>query len=249
MTEPVLEIRNLTKRFGAVLASDAVSLDLKAGEIHALIGPNGAGKSTLIAQIMGELRPDAGTVRLMGRDIGRLGPAARARAGLARSFQVSSVAPEFTVLQNAMLAVMGASGRVFRFFRAALRDPKLTDPAETLIVRAGLAGRERILAAALSHGERRKLEIAMALAQHPRALLLDEPMAGMGAEGAAQLGDLLDKVRHEAPILLVEHDMDAVFRLANRITVLSYGRVLASGTVDQVRGDPEVQRAYLGDGA
>jgi len=249
MTEPVLRIRGLTKCFGSVVASDAVSLDLRAGEIHALIGPNGAGKSTLIAQIMGELRPDAGEVRLLGRDIGKLGPAARARAGLARSFQVSRMAAEFTVLQNAMLAVMGASGSVFRFFRPALRDPHLTGPARELIARAALVGRERVLAAELSHGERRQLEIAMALALRPKALLLDEPMAGMGAEGAAALTDLLDGLRAEAPILLVEHDMDAVFRLADRITVLSYGRVLASGSVDEVRRDPVVQRAYLGEPA
>ncbi len=247
MAEPVLVVRGLSKRFGSVVASDAVSLDLRAGEIHALIGPNGAGKSTLIAQIMGEVAPDAGSVFLLGRDLGGLGPARRARAGLARSFQVSRVAAELSVLQNAMLAVMGASARVFRFFRPALRDPHLTGPARALIARAGLDGREAVPAAALSHGERRQLEIAMALALRPKALLLDEPMAGMGADGTARLTVLLDGLRHEAPILLVEHDMDAVFRLADRITVLSYGRVLASGTVDQVRADPEVQRAYLGE--
>jgi len=247
MTEPVLDLRGISKSFGNVLASDDVSLDLRSGEIHALIGPNGAGKSTLIKQIMGELAPDAGQVLFEGRDIGALGAAARARAGLARSFQVSNVAPEFTVLQNTMLAVIGASHRVFGLFRPALKDRALVEPALALIARAGLAGREKVLAAELSHGERRKLEIAMALAMHPRALLLDEPMAGMGAEGAAQLTTLLDGLRAEAPILLIEHDMDAVFKLADRITVLVYGRVLASGTVDQVRADAEVRRAYLGD--
>ena len=246
MTEPVLQVDGVTKRFGSLLASDAVSLDLRGGEIHALIGPNGAGKSTLIKQIAGELRPDAGSVRFLGQDIGRLDPAARARIGLGRSFQVSSVAPDFTALQNVMLAVQGASHRIYRFFRVALRDAALTEPAIALLERAGLGGRERVLAAALSHGERRRLEIAMALALRPKAFLLDEPMAGMGAEGAAQLTELLDELRHEAPILLVEHDMDAVFRLADRITVLSYGRVLASGSVDEVRADAEVQAAYLG---
>lgn len=241
-----MQIDGVTKRFGSLLASDAVSLDLCAGEIHALIGPNGAGKSTLIKQIAGELRPDAGRVRFLGQDIGRLDPAARARMGLGRSFQVSSVAPDFTALQNVMLAVQGASHRIFRFFQAALHDTALTGPAVSLLGRAGLAGRERILASNLSHGERRRLEIAMALALRPKAFLLDEPMAGMGAEGAAQLTELLDELRHEAPILLVEHDMDAVFRLADRITVLSYGRVLASGTVDEVRANAEVQEAYLG---
>jgi branched-chain amino acid transport system ATP-binding protein len=246
MTEPVLSLTEVAKRFGALVASDAVSLDLRPGEIHALIGPNGAGKSTLIKQISGELRPDAGRIRFLGQDIGRLGPAARARLGLARSFQVSSVAADFSVLQNVMLAVQGASGRSYRFLRPALRDPALTGPARALIDRSGLAGRDRVLASDLSHGERRKLEIAMALALAPKAFLLDEPMAGMGAEGAVQLGDLLDGLRREAPILLVEHDMDAVFRLADRITVLSSGRVLAHGTVDEVRRNRDVRQAYLG---
>ncbi len=249
MAEPVLQVRGLIKRFGAVTASDGVSLDLARGEIHALIGPNGAGKSTLIAQIMGELRPDAGEIRLMDRDIGALGPAARARAGLARSFQVSQVAPDLSVLQNAMLAVMSASRRIFRFLRPALSDPALTGPARALIARVGLERRETVPAAQLSHGERRQLEIAMALAPRPRALLLDEPMAGMGADGAARLTRLLGELRRETPILLVEHDMDAVFALADRITVLNYGRVLASGTVAEVRADAEVRRAYLGEEA
>lgn len=246
MTEPVLQVEALTRRFGALLASDAVSLELRAGEIHALIGPNGAGKSTLIKQIAGELVPDTGAVRFLGRDMAGLDPAARARLGLGRSFQVSSVAADFTALQNVMLAVQGASHRIYRFFRAAGRDGTLTGPAAELLGRVGLAGRERVPAAELSHGERRRLEIAMALALRPRAFLLDEPMAGMGAEGTVQLTDLLDELRHEAPILLVEHDMDAVFALADRITVLSYGRVLASGTVDEVRANAEVQEAYLG---
>ena len=246
MTEPVLQVDGLTRRFGALLASDGVSLELRRGEIHALIGPNGAGKSTLIKQIAGELVPDAGVVRFLGRDMAGLDPAARARLGLGRSFQVSSVAPDFTALQNVMLAVQGASHRIYRFFWAASRDSELTGPAGDLLARVGLAGRGPIPAAELSHGERRRLEIAMALALRPKAFLLDEPMAGMGAEGAAQLTELLDELRNEAPILLVEHDMDAVFRLADRITVLSYGRVLASGTVDEVRANSEVQAAYLG---
>ncbi|MDJ0826112.1 MAG: ATP-binding cassette domain-containing protein, partial [Rhodobacter sp.] len=203
MTE-VLAVEGVSKRFGSVVASDGVSLDLRPGEIHALIGPNGAGKSTLIKQIAGEIAPDAGRVRFLGRDMAGLDPAARARAGLARSFQVSSVAPDFTVLQNVMLAVQGASQHVFRFFRPALRDATLTDPAKALIARTGLEGRERVLASDLSHGERRKLEIAMALALRPKAFLLDEPMAGMGADGAAALADLLEELRHEAPVLLVE---------------------------------------------
>ena len=247
--DPILEIRGLRKSFGALLATDDVSLDLRPGEIHALIGPNGAGKSTLIKQIVGEVRPDAGTIRFEGQVIDRLDAAARARLGLARSFQVSSIVAGFTVLQNVMLAVAGASGQVFRLIRPALADRGLTEPARFHIAQAGLEGREGALASALSHGERRKLEIAVALALRPRAFLLDEPMAGMGLEGGAQLTALLSDLRREAPILLVEHDMDAVFALADRITVLVYGRVIATGTVAEIRANPEVRRSYLGEDA
>ncbi len=249
MAEVVLRVEGVTKRFGALVASDAVSLDLREGEIHALIGPNGAGKSTLIKQISGEMRPDAGRVEFLGQDVGGHDPAARARMGLARSFQVSCVAPDFTVLQNVVLAVQGATGRTYRFLRPVLKDPMLVEPALALLERVDMANRARVRASELSHGERRALEIAMALALRPKAFLLDEPMAGMGAEGAAKMTELLDGLRHEAPILLVEHDMDAVFRLADRITVLSYGRVLASGTVAEVRADRQVQEAYLGETA
>ena len=248
MDKPVLQLSNLRKSFGALTATDGVSLTLMPGEIHALIGPNGAGKSTLIKQIVGEIRPDSGTVSFMGHPIDRLDVAARARLGLARSFQVSAVIPDFTVLQNVMLAVMGATGRVFRFVRSALRDARLTALATQHIAAAGLSDRAQIKAAELSHGERRKLEIAMALALQPKAFLLDEPMAGMGLEGAAQLTALLSDLRHKAPILLVEHDMDAVFALADRISVLVYGRIIATGTVAEIRAHPEVQRSYLGDG-
>ncbi len=246
MTDPVLEIRGLCKSFGALTATDAVDLTLMPGEVHALIGPNGAGKSTLIKQITGEMAPDAGRILFQGRDLRGVDAAGRARLGLARTFQVSSVAPDFSVLQNVMLAVQGASGRTFRFFRPAMRDAALTGKAASCIARAGLAGREAVPAAALSHGERRKLEIAMALALAPRAFLLDEPMAGMGAEGAQELGALLDRLRHAAPILLVEHDMDAVFRLSDRVSVLVYGRVIATGTAAEIRANPEVRRVYLG---
>ena len=247
MAEPVLDIRGVTKRFGALVASEDVSLDLRDGEIHALIGPNGAGKSTLIKQIAGEIAPDHGTIRFAGREIGALGPEERARLGLARSFQVSSVLPEMTALQNVQLAVMGASRRVFGFWRRAGRDPALRRPAEEYLARAGLAGRADVPAAILSHGERRQLEIAIALALRPRAFLLDEPMAGMGPEGSKALTALLDQLRAEAPILLIEHDMEAVFALADRISVLVSGRIIASGTVDEIRANPDVQRAYLGE--
>ncbi|MFD1797400.1 ABC transporter ATP-binding protein [Paracoccus aurantiacus] len=249
MPEPVLEIESLSKSFGALKATDDVSLTLRGGEIHALIGPNGAGKSTLIKQITGELRPDSGSIRFQGRAIDILDAAGRARLGLARSFQVSSVIPDFTVRQNVMLAVAGASGHVFRVLRPAQSDAKLTAPADHHIAKAGLHERAQARAAELSHGERRKLEIAMALALKPRAFLLDEPMAGMGAEGGGQVTAMLSALKAEAPILLVEHDMDAVFALADRISVLVYGRIIASGSVDEIRRDPEVRRSYLGDDA
>ncbi|EKE43171.1 ABC transporter [Oceaniovalibus guishaninsula JLT2003] len=246
MSDPILHVSRLRKSFGALTATDDVDLTLHPGEIHALIGPNGAGKSTLIKQIVGELRQDAGQIRFEGQRIDRLDAAARARLGLARSFQVSSVIADFTVLQNVVLAVQGASGASFRFLRPVLKDPALTEPALFHIRQAGLSERTDTPAAALSHGERRKLEIAMALALRPRAFLLDEPMAGMGAEGARTLVALLSDLRTEAPILLVEHDMDAVFALADRVSVLVYGRIVATGTVDEIRADPEVRRSYLG---
>lgn len=249
MSDPILSIRGLKKSFGALTATDDVSLDLFPGEIHALIGPNGAGKSTLIKQIVGEIRPDHGTITFEGQVIDRLDAAARARLGLARSFQVSSVIADFTVLQNVMLAVAGADGHVFRFLRPALRDTALTEPALFHIGHAGLQGREGVKASVLSHGERRKLEIAMALALRPRAFLLDEPMAGMGLEGAKQLTTILSDLRAEAPILLVEHDMDAVFALADRISVLVYGRIIATGTVAEIRSNPQVRDSYLGEEA
>ncbi|WP_309083049.1 ABC transporter ATP-binding protein [Chelativorans sp.] len=249
MADPVLEIRDLRKSFGALKATDGVSLTLLPGEIHALIGPNGAGKSTLIHQISGALKPDGGTIRFLGQDIGGLGMAARARLGLARSFQTSSLAQEFSALRNVMLAVQAKQGSSLRFFRPVMRDKSLTEPAMAMLERVGLAARAQVPAAELSHGERRQLEIAIALALGPKAFLLDEPMAGMGPEGSKSLTRFLDDLRREAPILLVEHDMDAVFALADRISVLVYGRIIATGKVDEIRNDPEVRRAYLGDAA
>lgn len=247
--DAVLSIRDLCKSFGALKATDHVSLDLRDGEIHALIGPNGAGKSTLIHQIAGTLRPDAGEIDFLGQPVGHLGVAERARLGLGRSFQVSSLAPEFSALRNVMLAVQSRQGSSFRFFRPVMRDASLVDPAMAALERVGLKDRARIPAAELSHGERRQLEIAIALALGSRAFLLDEPMAGMGPEGSRQLTGFLDRLRGEAPILLIEHDMDAVFALADRVSVLVYGRVIASGKVDEIRNDAEVRRAYLGDPA
>lgn len=247
MAEPVLSLTNVYKSFGALKATENVSLDLYPGEIHALIGPNGAGKSTLIHQIAGTLRPDAGEIAFLGERIEGLKVADRARRGLGRSFQVSSLAPEFSALRNVMLAVQSVQGSSFRFFRPVMRDRSLIDPAMAALSRVGLQDRARVPAAELSHGERRQLEIAIALALGSKAFLLDEPMAGMGPEGSKALTRFLSELRREAPILLVEHDMDAVFALADRISVLVYGRVIATGSVDEIRADPEVRRAYLGD--
>ena len=249
MPEPILELEGLSKRFGAVVASDEVTLDLVPGEIHALIGPNGAGKSTVIKQIAGEVRQDKGSIRFAGRDIGRLDVVARAQLGLARTFQVSSVAPEFSTLQNVMLAVQSVERKTFRFFKPALRDASLVEAAMSYLVRLLLDDRADVPAANLSHGERRALEIAIALALRPKAFLLDEPMAGMGPENTEKLVEILDGLRAEAPILLVEHDMDAVFALADRISVIVYGRIIASGTPNDIRANEEVRRAYLGDEA
>ena len=247
--QPVLSVTNLSKRFGALTASDNVSFDLKPGEIHALIGPNGAGKSTLVNQITGTLRHDAGSIRFEGREIGELSVAERARLGLARTFQVSSLAPDFTALENVALAVQAASGKVYRFFRSVRGDASLTGPAHEQLERVGLAARAGTRTADLSHGEKRQLEIAVALAMKPKTFLLDEPMAGMGPEGSKQLTGFLDGLRAEAPILLIEHDMDAVFALADRISVLVYGSLIATGSVDEIRTNEEVRRAYLGEEA
>ena len=249
MTEPVLETRGLTKRFGALTASDEISITLMPGEVHAIIGPNGAGKSTLIAQICGGLAPDAGSVHLMGRDVTGLPMRARARAGLGRTFQISALAMEDTVLQNAVLGALGAVGSPWRMFRAALGDIDLRARAGEALERVGLSDAAGVRTAELSHGQRRQLEVAVALTLRPKAFVMDEPMAGLGADGSQQMTGFLDELRREAPILLVEHDMDAVFALADRISVLDYGRVIASGTAAEIRADPVVRSAYLGDEA
>ncbi|UXX83632.1 ABC transporter ATP-binding protein [Roseovarius pelagicus] len=249
MTDPVIETRGLSKRFGALEASRDVSLELRAGEIHAIIGPNGAGKSTLIGQICGGLQPDTGQVLLSGQDVTGWGVAARVRAGMARTFQVSALAMEDTVLQNALLGAFGASGWRLGFFRPALSHSDLRAHAMQALERVGLAEFAAHRTGILSHGQRRQLEIAIALTLAPKAFVMDEPMAGLGLEGAAQITTLLDGLRAEAPVLLVEHDMDAVFALADRISVLVYGQIIATGTVAEIRSDPQVRAAYLGDTA
>lgn len=243
----MLSVKNLCKKFGAVTASDNVSLEVANGEIHALIGPNGAGKSTLIQQISGVLRQDSGQIRLDGTELTPLSVASRARSGLARSFQVSSVVTGFTALQNVLLAVQGRSGKSYRFFKPVLRQRELIDQAHVFLERVGLSERASVLASALAHGERRKLELSMALALQPKLFLLDEPMAGVGASGSKAMTMLLSELKHSAPILLVEHDMDAVFTLADRISVLEYGKIIASGSVEEIRQNAVVRKAYMGD--
>jgi branched-chain amino acid transport system ATP-binding protein len=249
MAEPILAVEGISKSFGALKASNNVTLDLRAGEIHALIGPNGAGKSTLIKQIAGGLVPDAGTVHFLGEDVTARSTVDRARMGLGRTFQISALAMEDTVLQNVMLGALGAHGKSYRFWRPVLGDKALRQIAEHALERVGLADRAKTRTAELSHGQRRQLEVAVALTLRPRAFVMDEPMAGLGTSGSLSLTAFLDELRHEAPILLVEHDMDAVFALADRISVLVYGEVIATGTVDEIRANADVRRAYLGDEA
>ena len=247
MLEPLLQTRGISKSFGALKASSDVSLDLRPGEIHALIGPNGAGKSTLIKQIAGNMRPDSGTVHFLGQDVTALDTVARARRGLGRTFQISALAMEFTVLQNAVLGALGARGDVLRFFRPVMKDAALVEQAREALERVGLQDQAGMRTAELSHGQRRQLEVAVALTLQPKAFLMDEPMAGLGAGGSKRLTGFLDGLRAQAPILLVEHDMDAVFALADRISVLVYGQIIATGTAAEIRTNPEVRRAYLGE--
>jgi branched-chain amino acid transport system ATP-binding protein len=247
MNRNLLEVRGLRKSFGALLASDHVALEVREGETHAIIGPNGAGKTTLIAQLAGELRPDAGEVRFAGEDITALSAPARARRGLARSFQITSIYPDFSALENVMLAVQAHAGSSFRFFRAARGEQALRTPARGLLEEVGLGARADMLAASLAHGEQRALEIAMALAGRPRLLLLDEPVAGMGAEETQRMIAFLATLKGGKTIILVEHDMDAVFSLADRVSVLVYGRIIASGSPAEIRANAEVRRAYLGE--
>ena len=243
----LLQVRSLTKRYGSLLVTDQVSLDIAQGELHAIIGPNGAGKTTLINQISGELRPDAGTIGFAESDITSLAIAARARAGLVRSYQITSVFDEFTVLENVALAARSARASVFGFWGSLLKDLDATQSAQHSIDAVGLSGRGHVAASALGYGERRQLELAMALAARPKLLLLDEPMAGMSAQESAEVVVLLKRLKRGYTILLVEHDMQAVFALADRISVLVYGRILVSGTPEEIRSNEQVRATYLGD--
>jgi len=246
---PLLELQGLSKAFGAVRASDRLDLTVLPGELHAVIGPNGAGKTTMVGQLSGQIAPDSGSIRFDGHDITRMPEHRRPHIGLVRSFQITSIFPAFTVLDNVALAVQIRAGHSFRFLRPARGDRRLEDPAMEALARVGLADHAGRIAGTLAHGQRRQLEIAMALAMRPRLLVLDEPMAGMGSEESAAVVDLLQSLKGEITMLLIEHDMDAVFRLADRISVLVYGRVIASGAPDVIRADPLVRSAYLGEGS
>ena len=243
----LLAVSGLTKRFGGLTATDGIDLTVTAGEVHAVIGPNGAGKTTLINQLSGELVPDAGSIHFDGRDITAEPVYRRALMGIGRSYQITSVFPEFSVLRNVVLAAQAHAGHSFSFWRPVATETALTERAMSALTQAGLAAKAHVSVSTLAHGERRQLEIAMTLAGEPQLLLLDEPMAGMSLAESERLVQLLKSFKGRYGILLVEHDMDAVFKLADRISVLVYGRVIACGDPAAIRANPEVRAAYLGE--
>ena len=245
--QAILRTRRLTKRFGGLVVTDQLDLEVRPGEVHAVIGPNGAGKTTLINQLAGEIAPDLGAVEFDGRDITRLPTFRRALLGLSRSYQITSVFGDFTALDNVCLAAQAHDGHSFGFWRPARDDAALTARGRQALAEVGLAARSGSPAGVLAHGERRQLELAMALVSRPKLLLLDEPMAGMGRQESERMVRLLERLKGAYAMLLVEHDMDAVFALADRITVLVYGRSVASGAGHDIRSNAEVRKAYLGE--
>jgi branched-chain amino acid transport system ATP-binding protein len=247
VADPLLRVEKLVRRFGGIVATDNVSLDVARGELHAIIGPNGAGKTTLISQLTGQLLPHSGAIRLAGADITRVPAYRRSALGLARSFQITSLLSDFTALDNVALAAQAHDGHSFRFWGNARKESGLRNTALSALDRVGLGRRADTPVSQLSHGEQRELELAVALATSPQVLLLDEPMAGLGITESARMVKLLQELRREVTIVLVEHDMDAVFALADRISVLVYGRVIASGQPSEIRQNEEVKRAYLGE--
>jgi branched-chain amino acid transport system ATP-binding protein len=247
MAEPLLQIDKLCKSFGAVQACNNLCLDVHPGDVHALIGPNGAGKTTLLNQISGDLTCDSGRIVFDGREITRVPVYRRAHLGLSRSYQITSIFPHLTVEENLLLAIQAHSGHSFRFWQKASREPRLRASLVPAMEQVGLIERAEVLAANLSHGEKKQLEVGMALACKPKLLLLDEPMAGMGPGGTVELSKLIMNLKGELTIILVEHDMEAIFTLADRITVLVYGEAIATGTPEQIRSDSNVRQAYLGD--
>ena len=247
MAEPLLRVENLMRRFGGITATDNLSLDVAKGELHAIIGPNGAGKTTLITQLTGQLQPNSGTIHFGGRDITRLPAYRRSALGLARSFQITSLLKDFTAADNVALAAQAHDGHSFYFWGAARGEKHLREAARSALARVGLERRADVVVSELSHGEQRQLELAVALATKPQLLLLDEPMAGLGVSESARMVELLKELRREVTIILVEHDMEAVFALADRISVLVYGRVIASDLPPAIRVNEDVKRAYLGE--
>ncbi len=245
----LLDVRGLSKHFGGLLANDDVTLQVRAGEVHALIGPNGAGKTTLVSQLTGQLASDSGTVHFNGQDISNLSTHQRARRGLVRSFQITRLLKSFSVLDNVALAVQAVSGSSLNAWRPAARETALFAAANTLLANIGLQDKAGHGVDQLSHGERRALEVGMALASRPKLVLLDEPMAGMGPDESVRMEQLIQDMRARITVVLIEHDVDAVFRLADRVSVLVGGRIIASGPPNEVRRDPEVMAAYLGEGA
>lgn len=249
MSAPALTIKNLVKRFGGIIATDHVNLSVDANEIHALIGPNGAGKTTLVHQMAGSLIPDSGSIEFMGCDIARLAMHKRVLAGVARSHQLTNIFSGYTVLHNVMLAVQARCGSSFRFTGSPFNEPELITEACHIIARVGLQGSELQVARAMSYGQQRRVEIALALATRPRLLLLDEPLAGMGASDATEIVRLIETLKAHTTIILIEHDMNAVFRLADKISVLVYGKVIATDAPAAIRASPVVRKAYLGEEA
>jgi branched-chain amino acid transport system ATP-binding protein len=247
MADVMLNVEGLIKCYGGLTATDNVNLEVYKNEVNAIIGPNGAGKTTLISQLTGDVKPDEGRITFDGQDITNLPSYDRSHLGIARSFQITSVFLDRTILENATLAVQAHSGHSFQFFKPANRERALIDPAMEMLERVGLADRAHVPAHAVSHGEHRQLEIAMAMASNPKMLFLDEPMAGMGPEESQRMTTFLQSIKGSVTILLIEHDMDAVFALADRISVLVYGKVIAVGTPDDIRNNPDVRAAYLGE--
>lgn len=249
MTSPILRAENLEKAYGALKVTDGVNLELMPGELHAIIGPNGAGKTTLIHQLSGKVMADAGRIAFKGQDVTALPMAKRAKLGMARTFQITKTLPGFSVLENAALAAQAGAGSSFRFFKSASKEERLNQEAMAALETVGLSDRAASKASELSHGEQRQLELALALSAKPRLLLLDEPLAGAGRDESARLTEIIDGLKKKIPIILIEHDMDAVFALADRVSVLVYGRIIASGKPAEIRADPAVRAAYLGDEA
>jgi len=243
----LLEIKGLVKSFRGILATDRADLTVLKGELHALIGPNGAGKSTLVNQITGEIRPDAGSIHFDGVDITQWSTPRRAQAGLVRSYQITSVFNEFTALENVMMAVQARSKQHFGSWRNTLHDRSLTDPAHAALELVEMAEQADVVAGEMAHGGRRQLELAMAVALRPKLMLLDEPLAGMSQSESEAMTRVLSRLKKDITILLIEHDMQAVFALADRVTVLVSGRPLATGTPQEIRSSEQVKNAYLGE--